>query len=78
METSDGTYSQDINLSLNMKHHVQEINLDDPATHKQILVYLLEKVRDNESLIIDLARTNDSLRRENTLLNEKRLKLKLC
>ena len=54
-----------------MKHNVQEINLDDPDTQKQILVYLLEKVRDNESLIIDLAKTNDSLRRENALLNEK-------
>ena len=71
MENSDGTHSQDINLSLSMKHHVQEINLDDPDTHKQILVYLLEKVRDNESLIIDLAKTNDSLRRDNALLNEK-------
>ena len=63
--------TNEFELSLNMKHNVHEVNLDDPEIHKQISLYLLEKVRDNESMIINLAKTNDSLRKDNAILSER-------
>lgn len=65
------SHTNEFELSLNMKHNVHEVNLDDPEIHKQISLYLLEKVRDNESMIINLAKTNDSLRKDNAILSER-------
>ena len=68
---NESSRTNEFELSMNMKHNVREVNLDDPEIHKQISLYLLEKVRDNESLIINLAKTNDSLRKDNAILSER-------
>ena len=71
MSSSSYTSSSDIgeqNLSLYLKHNIHAVNLDDPGTQKTALRYLLEKVRDMESLLIGSVKENKVLRDEVTTL----------
>ena len=52
------------NASLFLKHNINSVNLDDPGTQKIALHYLLEKVRDIESLLIESVKDNKELKEE--------------
>ena len=68
MSTSSFTSSSysvgEENLSHELKHSIQKVNLDDPAFQSVALRYLLEKVRDHEGLLIDIAKENKGLKDE--------------
>ena len=86
-QSSSSSFSSDNNdhnISLFLKHNINAVNLDDQNTQKIALQYLLEKVRDIETLLIEsvkdnkmmkeelseLYRQNDSLAAENLTLRE--------
>ena len=52
------------NVSLFLKHNINSVNLEDSETQKIALRYLLEKVRDIESLLIESVRENKVLKDE--------------
>ena len=56
------------NLSLYLKHNIHAVQLGDPSTQQTALRYLLEKVRDLETLMIESAKTNQTLQNEVTAL----------
>ena len=56
------------NLSLFLKHNINSVNLDDPGTQRIALRYLLEKVRDIETLLISSVKENKDLRDEVSVL----------
>ena len=56
------------NLSLFLKHNINSVNLDDPGTQRIALRYLLEKVRDIETLLIGSVKENKELREEVSVL----------
>ena len=65
MSNSDASSASSVsehNLSLYMKHNIDAINLDDSETQKLALHYLLEKIRDMESLLIESVKDNKNLR----------------
>ena len=65
MSNSSSCYSEnDQNVSLFLKHNINSVNLDDPGTQKIALQYLLEKVRDIETLLIDSVKENRVLKEE--------------
>ena len=61
-EASSASSISECNLSLYMKHNIDAVNLDDSETQKLALHYLLEKVRDMESLLIESVKDNKNLR----------------
>ena len=48
-------------ISIDLKHNIDTINLDNPVNMKVAVQYLLEKVRDNESLLIAVSKENRSM-----------------
>ena len=69
--SNSNTSSSDIseaNLSLYLKHNLDAVDLGDSLTQKLALQYLLEKVRDLESLMIDSEKNNKILREEVAVL----------
>ena len=52
------------NLSLKLKHGIDEVNLDNPSFQTFAIRYLLEKVRDHEELLIQTVKDNKGLREE--------------
>ena len=51
-------------ISIDLKHHIDTINLDNPLNMKVAMQYLLEKVRDNESLLIAVSKENRNMSNE--------------
>ena len=69
--TSQNSTSSDYgepNVSLYLKHNIHAVQLGDPATQQIALRYLLEKVRDLETLMIESAKSNQTLQNEVTAL----------
>ena len=64
--SSSSSYSDhnELNVSLFLKHNINSVNLDDPVTQRIALQYLLEKVRDIESLLIESVKDNKDLKEE--------------
>ena len=62
-ETSSSDVS-DHNLSMYFKHNIDSVNLSDPNTQKLAIHYLLDKVRDMETLLIDSVKKNEHLHDE--------------
>ena len=71
MSSSYASSSSDVgdhNMSLFLKHNINAVNLDDPGIQRIALQYLLEKVRDIETLLIDSVKENKDLREEVSVL----------
>ena len=62
--TSSSYVGSEENLSLDMKHNIDSVNLDDSFSQKAAIRYLLEKVRDHETFIINIAKENKGLKDE--------------
>ena len=58
----------DHNLSVLLKHNIDEVNYDDPIVQKVAIHYLLEKVRDLETLFIQSGKEKKKLQDEVTAL----------
>ena len=56
--------SVDQNLSVLLKHNIDEVNYDDPIVQKVAIHYLLEKVRDLQTLFIQSGKEKKSLQDE--------------
>ena len=54
----------DQNLSVLLKHNIDEVNYDDPIVQKVAIHYLLEKVRDLETLFIQSGKEKKTLQDE--------------
>ena len=52
------------NLSLNLKHGIDNVNLANPAFQQFAIKYLLEKIRDHEDLLIRVSNENKGLHDE--------------
>ena len=71
MSSSASVYSSsssyecsDQNISLQLKHSTESLNFDDPSVQKFTLHYLLDKVKNLETLFIDSAKEKESLQEE--------------
>ena len=70
MSSSSSYVGSEENLSLNLKHGIDNVNLDNPEFQKFALRYLLEKMRDHEDMLIQSAKENKGLRDEISELYE--------
>ena len=64
----DSYDSTNANMSLYLKHNIDAIDLDNPGNQKIAIQYLLNKVQDNEKLLIAVAKENRKLGKEGTSL----------
>ena len=62
--SSGSSFVSEENLSMNFKHSIDNVDLDNPIHQKMATQYLLEKMRDHESLMIKLAKENQELKDE--------------
>ena len=62
--SSGSSFVSEENLSMNFKHSIDNVDLDNPTHQKMATQYLLEKIRDHESLMIRLAKQNQELKDE--------------
>ena len=66
--------SEELNMSLLFKHNIEKVDLSDPPTQEDALRYLLEKVRDMETLLINTVTDNMALKKDlNTLFTKNAL-----
>ena len=64
IDSSDSSSFHSNKISIDLKHHVDTINLDNPLNMKVAMQYLLEKVRDNETLLIAVSKENREMSKE--------------
>ena len=62
--SSSSSHVSEENVSLNLKHNINNVDLDNPEFQKIAIRYLLEKVRDQENLLIRAVKDNNGLRED--------------
>ena len=68
IDSGDSSSLNSSKISIDLKHHIDTINLDNPLNMKVAVQYLLEKVRDNETLLIAVSKENRAMSKEITEL----------